>query len=113
MDIVITNSIHTTKRIFDLSIYPYQTQIAFISKEIRYFFESNHCNSMEFWNCPSQDKWLLHDKKTKNFNLTPLFPCKSSQEFSWKKQMQESSKQVENKVSSFKWQREKLPRASW
>jgi len=37
--IVITNSIHAAKIIFNSSIHSYQTQTAFISKEIRYFFE--------------------------------------------------------------------------
>ena len=79
--IVITNSIHAAENFFDLSVHSYQIQMASISMEIRQFFIRNDCNSLEFWNCPSKDNWLLHkviDKETKKFNLTLLFPCKSS-----------------------------------
>ena len=51
--IIITNSIHTAKIIFNLFIHPYQIQIASISKKIRHFFERNHCNSIELWDFPS------------------------------------------------------------
>ena len=79
--IVITNSIHAAEIFFDLFVHSYQIQMASISMEIRQFFIRNDCNSLEFWNCPSKDNWLLHkviDKETKKFNLTLLFPCKSS-----------------------------------
>ena len=78
--VIITNFIHILKKMFNLSIYPYQIQTLAISKEIREFFKRNHYNSLEFWDCPSQDKWLLHDivnKETKKFNLSPIFSCKS------------------------------------
>jgi len=37
-------------------------------QEIREFFKRNYYNSLEFWDCPSQDKWSLYnivDKETK------------------------------------------------
>jgi len=74
--VVITNSIHTVKKIFDPSVHPYQSQLVTILLDLRKFF--NHCetNSIEFWKCPSCLKWRLHnevDKETKTFNLTPLY----------------------------------------
>jgi len=83
--IVITDSIHVAKNIFDSLIHLYQVQTLAISKEIREFFERNHHNSIDFWDCPSQDRWSLHnivDKKTKKFNLSLLHLCKSSWNFS-------------------------------
>ena len=79
--IVITNSIHMVKKIFDPSVYPYQTQLVVILLDLHKFF--NHCeiNSIEFWECPNCLKWHLHnevDKETKTFNLIPLYPCKNS-----------------------------------
>ena len=57
--IVIADSIHAAKKIFNLLIHPYQVQTLVISKEIREFFERSHHNSIDFWNCPSQDRWSL------------------------------------------------------
>ena len=78
---IITDSIYTAENIFNSSVHSYQSQTTFIAKDIRFFFEKNHCNFLKFWNCSSQDNWLLHkviDKETKSFNLTFLFLCKSS-----------------------------------
>ena len=85
--VVITDSIHVVKKIFDPSVHPYQTQSVTILPDPHKFF--NHCetNSIKFWECPSHLKWCLHnevDKETKTFNLTPLYPCKNSWEFSKK-----------------------------
>jgi len=85
--VVITDSIHTVKKVFDPSVYPYQTQSVTILSDLHKFF--NHCetNSIEFWECPSCLKWRLHnevDKEIKMFNFTPLYPCKNSWEFSKK-----------------------------
>ena len=46
--VVITDSIHAVKKIFDLSIHLYQVQILVISKEIREFFERSHHNFIDF-----------------------------------------------------------------
>jgi len=85
--IIITDSIHVVKRIFDPFIHPYQVQAAAILKNLCYFFNRHRDNSIKFWECPSHLKWQLHnevDKETKKFNLVPLFPCKNSWEFSKK-----------------------------
>jgi len=85
--IVITDSIHAAKRIFDLFIHPYQVQAVAILKDLCYFFNRYRDNSIKFWECPSHLKWWLHnevDKETKKFNLVFLFPCKNSWEFSKK-----------------------------
>ena len=82
--IVITDSIHTVKRIFDSSLYPYQIHVSSISSKLREFFTKDWNNSMEFWDCPSCCKWTLYntvDKETKKFNLVPNFPCKSLWDF--------------------------------
>jgi len=79
--VVITDSIHAVKKIFDPSVHPYQTQLIAILLDLHKFF--NHCetNSIEFWECPSHLKWHLHnkvDKETKIFNLMLLYLCKNS-----------------------------------
>jgi len=79
--IVITNSIHVARKIFELSVHPYQVQSAAILSDLRNFFKSHKNNSIEFWECPSYLKWHLHkevNKETKIFNLTPLYLCKMS-----------------------------------
>ena len=79
--IVVTDSIHAARKIFDFSVHPYQIQSAAILYELHNFFNCHEDNTIEFWECPSHLKWCLHnkvDKKTKSFNLTPLYPCKSS-----------------------------------
>ena len=83
--VVITDSIHTVKKIFNPSVHPYQSQSVTILSDLCKFF--NHCetNSIEFWECPSHLKWRLHnevDKETKMFNLMPLYLCKNLWEFS-------------------------------
>ena len=82
--IVVTDSIHVVKKIFDPLIHPYQIQLAAILSNLRYFFNNHENNSIEFWECPSCLKWHLHNKvnkETKTFNLMPLFPCKNSWDF--------------------------------
>ena len=67
-----------------LLIHSYQHQLIAISKDLREFFNKHPSNSIEFWDCPSNNNWPLHsivDKETKIFNFTPLFPCKSSWDF--------------------------------
>jgi len=79
--IVITNAIHTTRKIFDPLSYPFQRHSASILKELQNFFSRNQENLIEFWECPSYCNWSLHkvvDKETKLFNPILLFPYKSS-----------------------------------
>ena len=82
--VVITDSLHTAKKIFDSSVYPYQTHSAAISQELRKFFLRDSHNHIEFWDCPSKQKWPLHysvNKDTKSIVFTPLFPYKSFWDF--------------------------------
>jgi len=51
--VIITDSIHVAKRIFDSSIHSFQTHLASISKELRKFFLANNNNSITFWECSS------------------------------------------------------------
>ena len=54
--IVITDSIHATKKIFDSKSHPFQIHTAAILNELWGFFNSNCDNSIEFWECPSHLK---------------------------------------------------------
>jgi len=47
--VVITDSIHTVKKIFDLSVHPYQTQLVAILSDLCKFFNCCETNSIEFW----------------------------------------------------------------
>ena len=79
--IVIMNSIHMAKKIFDPSSHSFQKYMAVILKDLREFFSHHQENSIEFWKCPSQCKWNPHkiiNAETKSFNLTPLLPNKHS-----------------------------------
>jgi len=49
--IVITNTIHTAKKIFNPFIYLYQQQIIIISKDLKAFFNKYKDNTIEFWDC--------------------------------------------------------------
>ena len=85
--IVITDSIHAARKIFKLSVHPYQVQSAAILSDLHNFFKCHENNSIKFWECPSHLKWHLHkevDKETKTFNLTPLYLYKTSWDFSKK-----------------------------
>ena len=85
--IVVTDTFHAIKKIFDLLVYPYQLQSTAILSDLHWFFTNHENNSIEFWECSSYLKWCLHnevDRKTKTFNLLPLLPCKNSWKFSRK-----------------------------
>ena len=69
--IVVTDSIHMAKKIFDDKTHPYQIYMTAILHEFRQFFTTSQENSIEFWECPSHLKWRLHqsvDKDSKSFN---------------------------------------------
>ena len=51
--IVITDSIHAARKIFDLSVHLYQIQSAAVLSELRKFFNHHKNNSIEFLECPS------------------------------------------------------------
>jgi len=79
--IVITNSIHVAKKIFNTVSYSYQSHAVAILSELCCFFASNQDNSIEFWECPSQLNWNLHkavDIDAKFFNPLPIYPSKMS-----------------------------------
>ena len=85
--IVVTDSIHKTRKIFEPSAHPYQSQSAAILSDLCSFLKHHKTNSIKFWECPSCLKWHLHNevgKETKTFNPTPLYPCKMSWDFSKK-----------------------------
>ena len=79
--IIVTDSIHATKKIFDSKSHPYQFHTTAILSELCRFFNTKQDNSIEFWECPSRLKWRFHhdvDKDSKSFNPTLSFPCKIS-----------------------------------
>jgi len=51
--IVVTDSIHVAKKIFDIMSHPYQGQAVAILSNLHQFFTRNQSNSIEFWECPS------------------------------------------------------------
>ena len=51
--IVITNSIHAAKKIFDTKSHLYQIHMFVILNELRQFFTKCQENHIEFWECPS------------------------------------------------------------
>jgi len=82
--IIVTDSIHTVKKIFDSKSHPFQSHTAAIFSKLRGFFNSSHDNSIEFWECPSCLKWRFHkdiDKDSKSFNPTPTYPYKISWDY--------------------------------
>ena len=52
--IVITNSIHAAKKIFDTKSHLYQIHTLVILNELRQFFTRCQDNYIKFWECPSQ-----------------------------------------------------------
>jgi len=82
--IVVTNSIHAVKKIFDSKLHLYQSHTMAILSKLYHFFKTNQENSIKFWKCPSHLKWRFHndiDKDSKSFNLTPSFPYKISWDY--------------------------------
>ena len=51
--VVVTDSIHMAKKIFDTMLHPYQGQAVAILSNLCQFFTKNQSNSIEFWECPS------------------------------------------------------------
>ena len=51
--IVITDSIHAAKKIFDTKSHPYQIHISVILNKLRQFFTRCQDNHIKFWECPS------------------------------------------------------------
>jgi len=85
--IIVTDSIHIARKIFDPSSYMLQKQSTCVLAKLREFFDHRDTNSIEFWECPSKGNWHLHkavNSDTKLFNLIPLLPNKYSWDFSKK-----------------------------
>ena len=79
--IIITDSIHVARKIFDLLSYLFQKHLAIILNELWVFFSCHQENSIEFWEYFSQCNWHPHkivDAKTKLFNHTLLLLGKLS-----------------------------------
>ena len=77
--IVVTDSIHAAKKIFDSESHPFQIHTTAILSELRKFFNSNDTNSIEFWECSSKLKWRFYkdiDKDSKSFTVTLIYLCK-------------------------------------
>ena len=58
-----------------------------ILEELHQFFSRNPINSIKFWECPSHLEWYLHkavNSETKAFNPTPIYPCKTTWDYSKK-----------------------------
>jgi len=85
--IIVTDSIHVTKKIFDPSSHSLQKQSTLILSKLREFFNWNDMNTIEFWECSSKSNWHLHkavNSDTKSFNLAPLLLNKYFWDFSKK-----------------------------
>jgi len=68
--IIITDSIHAAKKIFDPLAHALQKQ-ALTLGDLRKFFNCCPENIIEFWECPSKSNWHLHkavDTDTWNFS---------------------------------------------
>ena len=82
--VVITDSLHAAKKIFNSSSYSYQIYSAAITYELREFFNKYTNNHIKFWDYTSKENWKLHsvvDKDTRSFETSVYFPCKSSWDF--------------------------------
>ena len=82
--IIITNSIHAARKIFDSKSHPYQIHTTTILSELCRFFAISQENFIKFWECPSHLNWRLHkavDKDSKLFNPSPIYPCKISWDY--------------------------------
>ena len=68
-------------------MHPYQLQSVLISQDLREFFKKDNNHLIKFWDCPSNQRWYLYgivDKETRKFNISPIFSCKLSWDFSRK-----------------------------
>jgi len=82
--IVITDSIHMTKKIFDTKSHPYQIHMLVILNELRQFFAKCQENYIEFWECSGRLRWRLHksvDENSKLFKPIPILPSKISWDY--------------------------------
>ena len=52
--IIVADSIHVARKIFDPSLHMLQKQSIFVLSKLREFFDHRDTNSIEFWECPSK-----------------------------------------------------------
>ena len=79
--IIITDSIHAARKIFNSKSHPYQIHTIAILSRLHRFFAISQKNSIKFWECSSHLNWKLHkaiDKNSKLFNPSSTYPCKIS-----------------------------------
>ena len=79
--IVITDSVHIVKKIFDSSSHPLQIQAMAILEELCQFFSRDPNNLIVFWECSSCLNWHLHkavNLEMKVSNPIPVYLCKMS-----------------------------------
>ena len=63
--VIIMDSIHSAKKIFNYSLYFFQVHTALISNELRKFFSISINNTIKFWECSCYElKSLEWDKRT-------------------------------------------------
>ena len=82
--VIVTDSIHMAKKIFNDKTHLYQIHMTAILSEFWQFFTPCQGNSIEFWECPSQLKWRLHrfiNKDSKLFNPQPILLSKVSWDY--------------------------------
>ena len=73
--VIVTDSIHTAKKIFESRSHSYQLHTTSILQELHRFFAIDQNNSIKFWECSSCSNWRLHqvvDKDSKSFNPQPM-----------------------------------------
>ena len=90
--VIITDTIHATEKILDFSCHLYQLHIITILHKLKTFFQTNPTNSIAFWDCPSNDKWLLYyavNRETKIHTIQPLYSSQVLQELSKKDECNE------------------------
>ena len=94
--IIITDSIHAAKKIFNNKSHPYQIHTSAILTELKQFFVRGQDNHIKFWECLSRLKWNLYkcvDKDSKAFKPIPILPNKSSWDYCMKINSNEIIKQ--------------------
>ena len=85
--IIVMDSIHVAKKIFDLFSHLFQKYIVSILRKLHSFFSHYPNNHIEFWEYPSHSKWHLYkavNSETKFFRLISLYSNKLSWDLSRK-----------------------------
>ena len=78
------DSIQCVQKLFDTSNHSLQGHTIAISHCLGVFFSKNPANSIQFWDCPSDNRWPLHhrfDSQTKSLRLPIKYPNKESWDY--------------------------------